>query len=80
MIRMKYNLRTSQCPYCFFLAPIPGFIGECPKCGKDTRAFIAHIRYNGPLPADAPETITLDRALELLEQSNADLLKPDGIA
>jgi hypothetical protein len=42
------NLITSQCPFCFYLAPLPGFAGICPQCGRDTSRIIGHLRYDDP--------------------------------
>lgn len=42
------NLITSQCPFCFYDAPPPGFEGLCPACGKDTTRLIGCLRYNDP--------------------------------
>jgi hypothetical protein len=38
------TLRTSQCPLCLHTAELPGFIGICPACGKETREAIRKIR------------------------------------
>ena len=46
------NMTCSQCPFCFYEAPLPGFIGVCPRCLKDTTNLIGCLRY------DDPETLT----------------------
>jgi hypothetical protein len=38
------NLVTSQCPHCLHSADLPGFVGACPSCGKDTREALIRIR------------------------------------
>jgi hypothetical protein len=39
------NLRTTQCPFCFFTEMKGGgFVGVCPSCGADTSAVIERIR------------------------------------
>lgn len=42
------RFRTTQCPHCLYLAPLPGFIGICPKCARDTVEEIARIRNYVP--------------------------------
>lgn len=38
------NLLTTQCPSCLHTADLPGFVGVCPRCGKDTTEAIIRIR------------------------------------
>jgi len=52
----RRNMTTSQCPFCFYTAPLPGFEGVCPKCGKDTTKIIGCLRY------DDPDTLSGDDA------------------
>jgi len=46
VINVYADLAASQCPFCFYLAPLDGvqIIGNCPNCGKDTRPVIFSIR------------------------------------
>jgi hypothetical protein len=40
--------RTSQCPLCFYLAPLPGFVGICPSCKQDTLEAMRRLRGVSP--------------------------------
>jgi hypothetical protein len=40
---------TTQCPLCLYDAPLPGFAGICPQCGKPTRIAVRMIRRGGIL-------------------------------
>ena len=65
------NLITSQCPFCFYDAPLPGFQGKCPRCGKDTTKIIGCLRYNDPETldgADADAAYRLERIFAGVEK------------
>lgn len=68
---MPRNLITTQCPFCLYLAPLPGFAGPCPNCGKNTAAVIGCIRYGDPESLsgeDAEAAYRLERVFAGMEE------------